>query len=347
MLDNLYDIKLQQLRYEENYLSRFAAKSAFSAGRHREERPCSIRTEYQRDKDRILHSKAFRRLKHKTQVFLSPVGDHYRTRMTHTLEVSQISRTIARALRLNEDLTEAIALGHDLGHTPFGHTGEEVLNELLLGGFRHNEQSVRVVSVIEDLNLTEETLDGILNHTGKGNAKTLEGQIVKIADRIAYLNHDIDDSIRAGIIKPDDLPQNCLEILGDKTNERITAMVKDIILASIDRNEIVVSENISKSMNELRNWMFENVYIDSPAKTEEYKARKVVTELYNFYMENYRLIDESARLVSDSKERVIADYIAGMTDRFAIQQYMERFIPASWNGSKTNNLKSSIFLNNL
>ncbi|MFH0702012.1 MAG: deoxyguanosinetriphosphate triphosphohydrolase [bacterium] len=330
------NIKLQQLEFEEAYLSSFAAKSVFSK-RKTQEKDCPIRTEFQRDRDRILHSKAFRRLKHKTQVFISPIGDHYRTRITHALEVSQIARTIARALRLNEDLTEAIALGHDLGHTPFGHTGEEVLNQLLPEGFRHNEQSVRVVSIIENLNLTDETLDGILNHTGNIKPFTLEGQIVKIADRIAYLNHDIEDSIRAGIIKTVDLPETCTKILGNTTNERITAMVKDIIINSSENinnkknKKISMSDKCLEAMNELRDWMFVNVYIDSPAKTEEYKAKKVVTELYNYYIKNYYSVEENIKNYSDSIERIAADYIAGMTDRFAVRQYIEKFVPSSWN----------------
>jgi len=336
MISDLTDIKLQQLKFEETYLSSFSAKSASSLGRKREESPCVIRTEFQRDRDRILHNKAFRRLKHKTQVFISPRGDHYRTRITHTLEVSQISRTIARALRLNEDLTEAIALGHDLGHTPFGHTGEEVLNELMPGGFRHNEQSVRVVSIIEDLNLTVETLDGILNHTGKVKPFTLEGQIVKIADRIAYLNHDIDDAIRAGLIEAENIPENCIRLLGSNTNERITTLVMDIVQNSLEKDEIFMSDKTQESMNELRNWMFKNVYIDSPAKTEEHKARRIVSELYNYYINNSDSAECLVRRDNEPIERSVADYIAGMTDRFAIQQYMEKFVPLSWSGGGCN-----------
>ncbi|HBH18176.1 MAG TPA: deoxyguanosinetriphosphate triphosphohydrolase, partial [Cyanobacteria bacterium UBA9579] len=299
-------------------------------GRNKEEEPCTLRTEFQRDRDRILHSKAFRRLKHKTQVFISPQGDHYRTRITHTLEVSQIARTIARALKLNEDLTEAISLGHDLGHTPFGHTGEEVLDFLIPGGFRHNEQSIRVVSVIENLNLTAETLDGILHHTGVFLPATLEGQIVKIADRVAYLNHDIDDSIRAGIIGIEDLPKSCIEPFGNSTHERVTAMVKDLIINSKNKDKITMSDPCSQSMNELRDWMFANVYTDSPAKKEEHKARKIITELYNYYIENFDNIEWMMKGGSEPASRIVTDYIAGMTDRFAIQQYMEKFVPFSW-----------------
>lgn len=336
MISDLTDIRLQQLKFEETHLSSFSAKSVTSLGRNREEQHCPIRTEFQRDRDRILHNKAFRRLKHKTQVFISPRGDHYRTRITHTLEVSQISRTIARALRLNEDLTEAIALGHDLGHTPFGHTGEDVLNELVPGGFRHNEQSVRVVSIIEDLNLTLETIDGIANHTGKIKPFTLEGQVVKIADRIAYLNHDIDDAIRAGIIKADDLPKSCIESLGANTHERITSMVIDIIKNSIEKNEILMSSETASAMNELRSWMFEKVYVDSPAKTEEHKARRIVSELYNYYINNSELTESIVRHSDEPIERSVVDYIAGMTDRFAIQQYVEKFVPLSWSGGGYN-----------
>lgn len=319
------EIRERQIKFEENCLSEYAAKSSQSMGRKKEEPPCHIRTEFQRDRDRILHCKAFRRLKHKTQVFISPAGDHYRTRMTHTLEVSQIARTIARALSLNEDLTEAIALGHDLGHTPFGHTGEDVLKELLPGGFKHNEQSLRVAEILENLNLTSETLDGILNHTGAIEPFTMEGQIVKIADRIAYLNHDIEDAARAGIIKEADLPEKVLSILGYSKSKRITASIMDIISNSTD--SIKMSAEGKNALDNLRKWMFENVYLDSPAKTEEYKAKKIVSELFGYYMTNPHLIEWNTKAKTDSLERIVADYIAGMTDRFAIQDYLDKFIP--------------------
>lgn len=331
MENNFSEIHAGQIEFENTYLSEYAAKSANSKGRKNQEAPCSLRTEFQRDRDRILHSKAFRRLKHKTQVFISPAGDHYRTRMTHTLEVSQIARTIARALRLNEDLTEAIALGHDLGHTPFGHTGEEVLNELLPEGFKHNEQSLRVVDTLENLNLTKETLDGILNHTKQITPFTLEGQIVKIADRIAYLNHDIDDAIRAKIIKEKDIPEKILEVLGHNTNQRITSAIKNIVLNS--KTSIKMSEEYQKTMNELRKWMFENVYTNSPAKSEEYKAKKIISELFNFYMANFHLLKQNQKTKLDEPYRIVADYIAGMTDRFAIQDYVDKFIPKSRSGN--------------
>lgn len=332
MVKDFNKFKEQQITFEEKFLSTYAAKSNATRGRKRSEIPCKIRTEFQRDRDRILHSKAFRRLKHKTQVFISPLGDHYRTRLTHTLEVSQIARTVARALRLNEDLTEAISLGHDLGHTPFGHTGEAVLNSLLSDGFKHNKQSVRVAEIIEDLNLTEETLDGILNHTGKGHPATLEGQIVKIADRIAYLNHDIDDSIRANILKTSDLPQNPIKILGTTTNERITTMVLDLIENSEDKQEISMSQECSNALIDLRKWMFQNIYTNSIAKTEEHKAQMILTQLYNFYCSNFKLIKDSIHYQDSNTEVIVADYIAGMTDRFAIQKYVENFIPSCWNG---------------
>ena len=325
------EIRERQIQFEETYLSEYAAKSSRTKGRKTPISPCPIRTEFQRDRDRILHSKAFRRLKHKTQVFISPAGDHYRTRMTHTLEVSQIARTIARALRLNEDLTEAIALGHDLGHTPFGHTGEEVLAELLPNGFKHNEQSLRVVELLENLNLTAETLDGILNHTGEVSPVTLEGQIVKIADRIAYLNHDIDDAVRAGIMKETDLPENAIIKLGSDINSRITTTIKDIVENSTD--SIKMSKDCKNAMDELRKWMFNNVYKDSLAKDEEYKAKKVISELFNYYMKNSHQLELDSKTKNEPLERIVADYIAGMTDRFALQDYIDKFIPKSWGGN--------------
>ena len=318
LLKNLSDIKQKQSELELIYLSKYAAKSIDTKGRLEEESPCPIRNEFQRDRDRILHSKAFRRLKRKTQVFISPQGDHYRTRMTHTLEVSQIARTIARSLRLNEDLTEAIALGHDLGHTPFGHSGEEVLNELLEDGFEHNKQSLRIVDVIENLNLTEETRDGILNHRGEGLPFTLEGQIVKIADRIAYLNHDIEDAISAKIITENDLPEDAIKILGRSKKERITFIIKDIILNSA--NNIKMSAECDEAMNiVLRDWMFANVYRNSSAKNEEKKAQTVVKSLFEYYCKNF----------NKNNEILVADYIAGMTDRFAISDYLNKFLPDS------------------
>lgn len=328
---NLNHIIKNQLEYEDKFLSKYAAKSTQTLGRYNGEEKCTIRTCYQRDRDRILHSKAFRRLKHKTQVFISPMGDHFRTRMTHALEVSQISRTIARALQLNEDLTEAIALGHDLGHTPFGHTGEVVLNELMQEGFRHNEQSVRVVTLIESLNLTQETIDGLANHTGDKEPMTLEGQVVKIADRIAYLNHDIDDAARAGIINIENIPAQCKYFFGNTHGIRITTMVNDLIQNSINKPEISMSKQCNEALMELRNWMFEKVYIDSPAKKEENKAKKVITDLFNYYFD--KLSNHKNLILNDPIiiERTVADYVAGMTDRYAVKLYHDLFIPAPVN----------------
>ena len=312
--------KLEQR--EIDCLSEFATKSRFSLGRKKEEEISPMRTEFQRDRDRILHSKAFRRLKHKTQVFLSPFDDHFRTRLTHTLEVSQIGRSIARALDMNEDLTEAIALGHDLGHTPFGHCGEGVLNELIEGGFHHNIQSVRVVEVLEDLNLCRETVDGILTHTWGYEPKTPEAQIVQLADKIAYINHDIEDSIRAGIIAESDLPKDCIQYFSSNQSQRLNKMINEIVTNSTDKPKVTMSEEGWHYTTKLRKWMFENVYIDSPAKLEEKKARNVVKELFYLYCEMLKPVCEENRI-----ERIVTDYISGMTDRYAIERFKENFIP--------------------
>jgi len=327
------NIREQQEELEKKQLSQFATLSANSKGRIKEEEKCTIRTEFQRDKDRIIYSKAFRRLKHKTQVFISPEGDHYRTRLTHTLEVSQIARTVARALKLNEDLAEAIALGHDLGHTPFGHIGERILDEVYPEGFKHNEQSLRVVDVLEDLNLTWETRDGIVNHSGANMASTLEGQIVKFADRIAYVNHDIDDAQRAGLLLESDLPESCINILGRDSRTRIDTMVGDIVNAANGKNIISMSEDVYKAMWDLRQFMFDRVYLASRAKTEEIKAGSIVKWLYRYFMENtLELPDEfKNQLIRMGNERVICDYIAGMTDRYAINKFKELFIPEALN----------------
>ncbi|WP_132996120.1 deoxyguanosinetriphosphate triphosphohydrolase [Sporanaerobacter acetigenes] len=334
------NIRFKTEEIERTILSQYATLSSETKGRMTLEDKCEIRTDFQRDRDRIIHSKAFRRLKHKTQVFISPGGDHYRTRLTHTLEVAQISRTISRALRLNEDLTEAIALGHDLGHTPFGHTGEKVLNELHPGGFRHNEQSLRVVDYLEHddhrvgLNLTYEVRDGILNHTGKNFPHTLEGIVVRRADRIAYINHDIDDAIRANIIRNEDLPKDCIKILGKSHGERINTMILDIIECSIDSPQISTSDEVEYYTKKLREFMFEKVYLNKNAKSEEQKAKYVITELYDYYLsypDKLSIIDkkfyEEKKL---SKEDMICDYIAGMTDRYAINLFYNIFIPKPW-----------------
>jgi len=320
---------------EKCLLSKRACLSSASRGRSLPEEECTVRTAFQRDRDRIIHSKSFRRLKDKTQVFTIPEGDHYRTRLTHTLEVAQIARTIARALRLNEDLTEAISLGHDLGHTPFGHAGENALNGVLRKGFRHNEQSLRVVDVLEKdggLNLTIEVRDGILHHTGPQTPLTLEGQIVKISDRIAYINHDIDDAIRGGIITKEQLPGDCLDILGHEHRERINNMILNLIHSFRDSEVISMSPDYLSATNRLREFLFEHVYVGSDAKREESKARHVVTCLFTHFQENDELLPKEyqQRISICGKEQSISDYIAGMTDRYAIRAYQKYFLPAPW-----------------
>ena len=311
--------KLEQREF--NNLSGIATKSA-NATRKVEEERSDLRTDFQRDRDRILHSKAFRRLKHKTQVFLSPFDDHFRTRLTHTLEVSQIGRTIARALDLNEDLVEAISLGHDLGHTPFGHCGESVLNELVDGGFHHNIQSVRVVEVLENLNLCKETIDGIFTHTWGYTPKTPEGQVVQLADKIAYINHDIEDSIRAGVISEDDLPKDCIQYFSSNQSKRLNKMIHEVVNNSLGKSNIAMSEEAWGYTTKLRDWMFQNVYIDSPAKQEEKKARRVIQELFYLYVEMLKPMCPQEKIV-----RIVTDYISGMTDRYAVEKFKENFIP--------------------
>lgn len=325
---------------EINFLSEYACKSAYSKGRNQREKKCDLRTEFQRDRDRIIHSKAFRRLMHKTQVFLAPEGDHFRTRLTHTLEVSQISRTIARALALNEDLTEAIAMGHDLGHTPFGHSGEKYLDMIHAKGFKHNVQSLRVVDYLErgqagrNMNLTEEVRDGILNHTGEKDPYTLEGQIVKMSDRIAYINHDIDDAIRAKIISQSDLPKDCIDVLGSTHRERINNLVIDIVKNSSRQPNISMSDEFSYYKNKLRSFMFENVYYSQVVKKDEEmdKIQNIISELYTYYHKNpEKLPEEYYRMLDEwGIEEVVKDHIASMTDRYAITIYTEIFIPKGW-----------------
>lgn len=328
---------------EKEFLSPYATLSMESKGREYLEEPGQSRTEFHRDRDRIIHSKAFRRLKHKTQVFISPEGDHYRTRLTHTLEVAGIARNIARGLALNEDLTEAIALGHDLGHTPFGHAGEEALTEVYAGGFRHNEQSLRIVDFLEvrvnkpirGLNLTWEVRDGILNHTGPNLPHSLEGQIVRLADRIAYINHDIDDAIRAEVITFEDLPSEPLKVLGTTHSERIDLMVRDMIKNSWEHPEIQHSAEVKDAMNDLRNWLFAHVYRQpSKAKTEEGKAKKLLQDIYEYYLKHPELLpDEYQILQNDCKlERIVVDYIAGMSDRYALSKAKQIFFPKPWLG---------------
>lgn len=323
---------------ELEYFSPYAAHSCHTKGRDRAEVPCDIRTEYQRDRDRILHSKSFRRLKHKTQVFLSPQGDHYRTRLTHTLEVSQLGRTIAKALRLNDDLVDAISLGHDLGHTPFGHAGERALNQVCPCGFAHFEQSVRVVELLEKkgegLNLTWEVRDGIKNHRTSGNPSTLEGRIVRYCDKIAYINHDIDDAERAGILREEDIPLAFRQIMGFSTRERLNTLIHDVIRSSEGKNDIVMSPEMEEAMQELRKFMFIHVYHNPLAKTEENKAVGMIQSLYEYYVRNVeKMPSEYIDLIEkrgEPTERVICDYISGMTDQYSIQKFSELFIPRSW-----------------
>ncbi len=321
---------------EKKTLSVYAKASCDSAGRARFEQPCEYRTCYQRDRDRIIHSKAFRRLKDKTQVFLAPEGDHYRTRLTHTLEVAQIARTIARALELNEDLTEAAALGHDLGHTPFGHAGERALNELAPGGFSHNGQSLRVVDRLENdgagLNLTVEVRDGILCHTGDKRADTLEGRIIHFADRIAYINHDIDDAVRADILRQDAIPHEITDQLGRTKSERIDALVTDIIMTSMDQPDIMQSDAKRAAMEMLRDFMFETVYKNPVAKGEEGKVVEMISKLYEYYVERPDSLppDVMTNVLSEGVEPAVCDYIAGMTDRFCVAKYVELFVPQGW-----------------
>lgn len=320
--------------FEESFLSPFATLSKNTRGRAEKRPLCEMRTEFQKDRDKIIHSKAFRRLKHKTQVFISPEGDHYRTRLTHTLEVSQIGRTIARALRLNEDLVEAISLGHDLGHTPFGHAGEAALDSLSPFGFRHNEQSVRVVDVIEKLNLTCEVRDGILCHTGEKAASTPEGRIIKIADRIAYINHDIDDALRAGILKEDSLPKDAIDVLGHTHSDRIERMIKNCVTSSLDTSDIKMTGPVKDAMNALRGFMFENVYIGSRAKIEEKKVFSVIEGLYSYYTAHPSEMSGFEEIVkTEGAQRAVCDYIAGMSDRYAIYIFKKLYIPNSWEGN--------------
>ena len=323
MNTDLHTIKdeLEQREYET--LSEFATKCKDSKGRKfpRVE-DCPIRTEFQRDRDKILHSKSFRRLKHKTQVFLSPYNDHFRTRLTHTLEVSQIARTIARALRLNEDLVEAISLGHDLGQTPFGHCGEGVLAELLPNGFSHNIQSVRVVEVLEDMNLCQETIDGILTHSWGYKPETPEAQVVQYADKIAYINHDIEDSVRAGVIAESDLPKDCLDYFTTNQSARLGKMIMDVIMTSKDKPTVSMSEEGWHYVTKLRGWMFEHVYLDPVTKAEEKKARNIVQALFEYYSEKL-----TAYYNKDEIPQIVTDYISGMSDQYAIRRYMDIFIP--------------------
>lgn len=328
---------IEKREYET--LSEKACKALESRGRAVAEIKCPYRTDFQRDRDRIIHSKAFRRLMHKTQVFLAPEGDHYRTRLTHTLEVTQVARTVARNLNLNEDLVEAIALGHDLGHTPFGHNGEMVLNEIHPGGFHHNEQSLRVVDVLEPhkgmqgMNLTFEVRDGILNHTGKLQAATLEGQVVKISDRIAYINHDIDDAMRSGVISAEELPAGPIKLFGDMHGDRISNMIENVIENSDGKDFVAMDDEHAEQLSVLRQFMFDNVYKSRKVKREEdlAKIEVVITSLYNYFLDNPAKLPKDLYELSreDGINVAVKDYIAGMTDRYAMNLYAELFVPSN------------------
>ena len=328
----------EEMEYlERTYMSPYATLSENTRGRDREEPECDIRPVFQRDRDRILNCKSFRRLNHKTKVFLSPQGDHYRTRLTHALEVSQNARTIAKALRLNESLVEAIALGHDLGHTPFGHAGEGMLNELCTGGFKHNEQSVRIVEKLEKdgkgLNLTWEVRDGILNHQTSLMPSTLEGKIVRLSDKIAYINHDIDDAIRAQVLREEDIPKEYREILGFDTRERLNTLIHDIIDHSRNRNNICMSPEVADAMQGLRQFMFQSVYTNPIAKGEETKAKELLERLFVYYLKHIDVLPAYyLQMLEEGEEndRVVCDYIAGMTDQYAVAKYNEYFMPKSW-----------------
>lgn len=330
-------IREQLEQIERETLSPYATLSEKSKGRQRQEEQCDIRPVFQRDRDRIIHSKSFRRLKDKTQVFLTPDGDHYRTRLTHTLEVSQNARTIAKALKLNEDLVEAIALGHDLGHTPFGHAGERALNDVCSEGFEHNVQSVRTVEVLEKfgqgLNLTWEVKDGILNHQTSSMPSTLEGKIVRFSDKIAYIHHDMDDAIRGGILRDEDVPREIGEVLGYTTRERLDHFIHDIVSSSYDKPDIIMSQSAAEAMKQMRAFMFERVYKNPIAKAEEQKAETLIKTLYDYYYRNSGELPQEYQILmdkGDSKERVVCDYISSMTDRYATHLYEELFIPKSW-----------------
>ena len=330
MLEYIYE-------FEEKYFSKYASLSNNSSGREKPIEPSLLRTDYQRDRDRIIHSKAFRRLKHKTQVFLSPKGDHYRTRLTHTLEVMQVARTIARCLKLNEDLTEAIALGHDLGHTPFGHSGEAVLNKLNPSGFTHNAHSLRVVDFLENdgegLNLTSEVRDGILHHKKNGTPKTLEGKIVSYADRIAYMNHDIEDAIAGGILQESDIPVEITSVLGSSKGERINSLITNLVENSIGKDCISLTPDYELLADQLRSFMFKKVYHNPSAKSEELKANKMIEQLYHYYCDNPSTLPEFYRSLMETcgLEMVVTDYIASMTDPFAVRVFEDLFVPSSWN----------------
>ena len=329
-------VKRRTYARERAFFSPYAQLSENTRGRQRPEEPCNMRTDFQRDRDRIIYSKAFRRLKNKTQVFFSPEGDHFRTRMTHTIDVSQIARSIARSLALNEDLAEAIALGHDLGHTPFGHAGERVLNSLSPFGFAHNEQSLRVVDVLEKegkgLNLTFEVRDGIVNHKKSGHPATLEGKAVSLADRIAYVNHDIEDAIRAGLLKEEDLPKRDIAVLGNSSRDRINTMITSIYENSVDRNDVKMGEEEAKALEDLRSFMFERVYITEQSMKEEERAKRMLSAMFDYFRKDKDKLPAFYLRLSEEYplEQVISDYLSSMTDKFAVAVFNNIFIPKSW-----------------
>ena len=332
------NIREEREEIEKKILAPFASLACNSKGRERPEEDDKMRTIYQRDRDRIIHCKSFRRLKHKTQVFLAPEGDHYRTRLTHTLEVAQIARSISRALRLNEDLTEAIALAHDLGHTPFGHAGERTLNRICSEGFDHCNHGLRVVEVLEKdgegLNLSFEVRDGILNHKTSGKPATLEGAVVRLSDKIAYINHDIDDGIRAGIIKEDALPAELTGILGHSSRERLDTLIRAIVESSMNKPEISMPSETLAAMMALRKFMFENLYVNTEAKSEEVKVDKMIEMLFVYFNENTSEVPEVYTDITNSRnesdERAVCDYIASMSDRYSVKTFEDLFVPRSW-----------------
>ena len=337
--------KLKQKTYaiEKAFFSPYAAFSENTRGRQREEKPCEMRTEYQRDRDRLIYCKAFRRLKNKTQVFFSPEGDHYVTRLTHTLDVAQISRSIARCLSLNEDLAEAIALGHDLGHTPFGHSGERILNKLSPSGFEHNVQSLRVVDILEKdgkgLNLTFEVRDGILNHKKNGNPATLEGKCVSVADRIAYINHDLDDAVRAGLLTSKDIPKEIVKVLGANSRERINTAITSVYNRSKGKNIVEMDEEVEKASEALREFMFEKVYLSGSARGEEEKAERMLSATFSYFMKHTKELPQTyiTLLEKYPKEQVVCDYLSSMTDRYALYTFNKIFVPKGWTFLNENN----------
>ena len=335
-MEKMQSLKQKTYAIEQAFLSPYATQSKNTRGRQREEAPCAMRTDFQRDRDRLIYCKAFRRLKNKTQVFFSPEGDHYITRLTHTLDVAQIARSIARALSLNEDLAEAIALGHDLGHTPFGHSGERILNKLSPTGFEHNVQSLRVVDVLEKdglgLNLTFEVRDGIVNHKKSGKPATLEGKCVSLADRIAYINHDLNDAVRAGILSMDDVPEDIIGVLGKTSKERINTAITSIYKNSYGVNDVKMDLSIEKASEKLRSFMFERVYLTDSAKGEEEKAERMLSAMYSHFMSRPEDLPQTyiSLIEKYPREQVVCDYISSMTDRYAVYMFNNIFVPKGW-----------------